>query len=112
MCDDGNPQDKKILLLAELFEHKCDALAENQQKLKVSLDDTNKKLDRLTELLEVYGTDTHDCPVYKNKGEYEKISFYVKNPKLTLLILIGLLALLCGFFSSTMSGLLRGFIGV
>lgn len=112
MCDRNNPQDKKILLLAELVEHKCDALADNQKNLQKSLDDTNEKLDRLTQLLEKYENDTHGCPVYKNKDNYEKLSFYVRNPKVTLLILLGIIALLGGFFGSTVTGLVRHIIGL
>lgn len=112
MCDRNNPQDKKILLLAELVEHKCDALADNQKNLQKSLDDTNEKLDRLTQLLEKYENDTHGCPVYKNKDNYEKLSFYVRNPKVTLLILLGISALLGGFFGSTVTDLVRHIIGL
>ena len=112
MCDRNNPQDKKILLLAELVEHKCDALADNQKNLQKSLDDTNEKVDRLTQLLEKYENDTHGCPVYKNKDNYEKLSFYVRNPKVTLLILLGIFALLGGFFGSTVTDLVRHIIGL
>lgn len=112
MCDRDNPQDKKMLLLAELVEHKCDALASNQKNLQKSLDSTNSKLDRLTQLLEKYEDDVHGCPVYNHKEHYEKISFYVRNPKTTLLILIGILALLGGFFGSTLNGLFTSVLGI
>lgn len=112
MCDRDNPQDRKILLLAELVEHKCDALADNQQKLQKSLDDTNDKLDKLTGLLEKYENDTHGCPVYKNKDSYDKFSFYIRNPKLTILILLGLVALLGGFFGSTITDLVKHIVGL
>lgn len=112
MCDRNNAQDKKILLLAELVEHKCDALADNQKALQKSLDDTNEKLDRLTQLLEKYEDDTHGCPVYKNRDKYERLSFYVKNPKTAILMLVGILALLGGFFGSTINGLLKEVIGL
>ena len=112
MCDRSNPQDKKILLLAELVEHKCDSLADNQQKLQKSLDDTNDKLDKLTELLEKYENDTHGCPVYKNRDSYDKFSFYIRNPKVTILILLGIIALLGGFFGSTITDLIRHIIGL
>lgn len=112
MCDRNNPQDKKILLLAELVEHKCDALAENQKELQRSLDTTLNKIDRLTELLEKYESATHGCPVYKNKGDYERLSFYVRNPKITILMLLGLIALLGGFFGSTITNLLKGILGI
>ena len=107
MCDRDNPQDKKILLLAELVEHKCDALAQNQKELHVSLTKTNEKLDKLTQLLESYEQDAHACPVFKNKGSYEKISFYIKNPKLTILLLVGVIALLSGVFNSAIVGTIK-----
>lgn len=112
MCDRDNPQDKKILLLAELVEHKCNSLAENQQELQKSLSITNDKLDKLTQLLEKYEQDAHECPVHKNKDKYEKFSFYIRNPKLTILILIGVLAVMGGFFGATTSGLLKGILGL
>lgn len=107
MCDKGDPQDKKILLLAELVEHKCNALGENQKELQKSIDHTIEKLDRLTELLEKYESDTHGCPVYKNKEDYEKISFYVRNPKVTLFMVLGVIALLGGLFGSTITNLIK-----
>ena len=112
MCDRNNPQDKKILLLAELVEHKCDALADNQKGLQKSLDNTNEKLDRLTLWLEKYERDTYGCPVYKDRDKYEKLSFYVRNPKITLLIVLGTLALLGGFFGSTITNLIKHIIGL
>lgn len=112
MCDSDNSQDKKMLLLAELVEHKCNALAGNQKNLQNSLDNTNDKLDKLTELLEKYEADVHGCPVYHNRPHYEKISFYVKNPKTTLLMIIGFFALMGGFFGSTLTEVIRSFIGI
>ena len=112
MCDKDNPQDKKILLLAELVEHKCDSLGENQKCLQKSIDHTIEKLDKLTELLEKYEGDTHGCPVYRNKEDYERISFYVRNPKLTLLMLLGVISLLGGFFGSTITKLLKTLFGI
>lgn len=112
MCDRNDPQDKKILLLAELVEHKCDNLGENQKKLQESLDITNQKLDRLTDLLEKYEHDTHGCPVYRNKGDYEKFSFYIRNPKVAILVILGIVSLLGGFFGSTLNDFLKGIIGI
>lgn len=112
MCDKSNPQDKKILLLAELVEHKCDALAENQRNLQKSLDSTNQKLDKLNEFLEKYEGYTHECPVYKNKDKYEKFSFYIRNPKVTILMLLGLIALLGGLFGSTITNIIKGILNL
>lgn len=97
MCDKENLQDKKILLLAELVETKCEALSKNQDGLKKSLEETNTKLDKLTGLLE---DDTHGCPVYKNKESFEKLSFFVKYPKITTFVVMGILAFTIGFFGT------------
>lgn len=112
MCDKSNPQDRKILLLAELVEAKCDALGKNQDDLKKSLDNTNQKLDKLTNLLEKYENDTHGCPVYKNRTDYEKISFLIKHPKISALILFGTLALLGGFFGANFMEVINKLFGL
>ena len=52
MCNQEDPQDQKLLLLAELVETKCEALAQHQDALQKSLDKTNEKLDKVTDLLE------------------------------------------------------------
>ncbi len=105
MCDKGNQQDKKLLLLAKLVEAKHSELGQMQDSLQKCLDTTNEKLDKLTVLIERYERDTHGCPVYKNRDHYEKISFYVKNPKISLLIFIGILAILGGFFGTSIVSL-------
>lgn len=105
MCDKGNQQDKKLLLLAKLVEAKHSELGQLQDSLQKSLETTNEKLDKLTVLIERYERDTHGCPVYKNRDHYEKISFYVKNPKISLLIFIGILAILGGFFGTSIVSL-------
>ena len=105
MCDKGNQQDKKLLLLAKLVEAKHSELGQMQDSLQKCLASTNEKLDKLTVLIERYERDTHGCPVYKNRDHYEKISFYVKNPKISLLIFIGILALLGGFFGTSIVSL-------
>lgn len=101
MCDKNDQQDKKLLLLAKLVEAKYSELSETQGSLQKCLDTTNEKLDKLTELIERYENDTHTCPVYRNREHYERLSFYVKNPKATTLLLIGILAILGGFFGTS-----------
>lgn len=112
MCDKTNPQDKKILLLAELVEDRCTALGDNQAALQKSLNNTNAKLDKLTELLEKYEGETHGCPVYKNKDGYERLSFYIRNPKISMLIILGMIALVGGLFGSTFTTLIKGVFGL
>lgn len=112
MCDKTNSQDKKIILLAELVEDRCTALGDNQAALQKSLNSTNAKLDKLTELLEKYEGETHGCPVYKNKDGYERLSFYIRNPKISMLIILGMIALVGGFFGSTLTNLIKGVFGL
>lgn len=112
MCNKGNQQDKKLLLLAKLVEAKHSELGRIQDSLQKCLDTTNEKLDKLTDLIERYERDTHGCPVYRNKDHYEKISFYVKNPKISLLIFIGMLAILGGFFGTSIVSLTNKLIAL
>lgn len=100
MCDKGNPQDKKLLLLAELMESKCSGLSENQNELKQSLNKTNEKLDKLTDLLEKYEDYKNSCPVWRNRDEFERMSVFFKNPKIAFFVIVGIFALLVGTFSS------------
>ena len=112
MCDKENVQDKKILLLAELVETRYDALGKNQEGLKKSLESTNEKLDRLTILLEKYETDTHGCPVYKNREYYERLSFFVKHPKLFLILMLGIFGVIGGFFGVNVSKFIEYLLGI
>lgn len=112
MCDKNDPQDKKLLLLAELVETRCSSLAEHQGELQKSLRDTNEKLDKVTKLLEEQQQDGKDCPVYRNKENFEKISFLMRYPRFSLLMLLGILALLSGLFSSSIFPYLKMLFGV
>lgn len=107
MCDKENIHDKKLLLLAELVESKCDSLSSNQEELKRNLRETNNKLDKITSLLEKYEQDKISCPVYKNKEGYEKLSIFLKYPKVSLLVLLGTFSILSGMFSSSFLDLLK-----
>lgn len=97
MCDKSDVQDKKLLLLAELVETRCDNLAQNQDVLKKSLDETNNKLDNLTRLLENFEASEKRCPVYRNKEDFENITFLLRHPRITMYACIGIiiLAVMC-----------------
>lgn len=112
MCRKDNPQDQKLLLLAELVETKCEALAQHQDSLQKSLDKTNEKLDKVAVLLERIEDDRHSCPVYENKSDFEKISFLFKYPKLSLFMLLGILVLVAGFFGTGIVESIRFIFGV
>ena len=112
MCDKNDPQDKKLLLLAELVETRCALLAEHQEELQKSLQDTNVKLDKVTQLLEERQQEGKDCPVYRNKEGFEKLSFFMKYPRFSLLMILGIVALLAGFFSSSIFPYLKFIFGL
>ena len=112
MCDQDDPQDRKLLLLAELVETKYEALGKNQEELKLSLDKTNDKLDRLTLILERYEQYKDDCPVYKNKSDFERLTVLLKYPRMSLLVLLGVFSLLVGMFSSSFNDLLKFIFGL
>ena len=112
MCDKENPQDKKLLLLAELVETKCEALSKSQEGLKSSLEETNKKLDKLTDIFEKYETDKRSCPVYRNKDGFERLSMFMKYPKITLLVVVGIFALMVGMLSTSAMDLLKFLFGL
>lgn len=112
MCDKSNPQDKKLLLLAELVETRCSSLAEHQEELQKSLQDTNIKLDKVTKLLEEQQKEDRECPVYKNRENFEKFSFFMRYPRFSLLMLLGIVALMAGFFGANVLPYLRIIFGV
>ena len=112
MCDKNDPQDKKLLLLAVHVETRCAALAEHQGDLKKSLKDTNDKLDKVTQLLEQQQQEGKDCPVYRNRENFEKISFLMRYPRFSLLMLLGAVALLAGFFGASVLPYLKVIFGV
>ena len=111
MCDKNNPQDKKLLLLAELVETKCDTLGATQNELKEELRCTNEKLDKLTDLLQDMKTAEDDCPIRKNKEDVENLVMLAKHPKLSLLICVGVLALLTGFLGNELIQALKSLFG-
>ena len=107
MCDKNNPQDQKLLLLAELVDSKYDILTENQEALKKSLSDTNAKIDKLTALLEENTKKTTNCPVYQNKEGFAKLATFVKYPRWAIWIIIGILSVLLGYFGSEIVDIIK-----
>lgn len=112
MCNPKDPQDQKLLLLAELVKTKCEALATHQTSLRESLDRTNEKLDRVTDLLEKMEADKKVCPVYMHKGDFEKVSFILRYPRLSFLMLIGIVVLIGGLFGTSLVEAIRLIFGI
>ena len=107
ICDKENPQDKKLLLLAELVETKCEALAENQSELKKSFKNTDEKLDKLTDILEKIERNETACPVYQNRKNFEQMTFLIKYPRMSFFIFVGIFALLIGVLGNSTIDLIK-----
>ena len=112
MCDKESPQDKKLLLLAELVSVKFSELYNKQESLIRNLDNMNAKIDKLSELLERYEAETHNCPVFKNRESFEGISFFLHYPKITFFIIIGIVALISGSLGTEIVYALKLIFGV
>ena len=100
MCDTHNPQDRKLLLLADLVDSKCNELAEHQETLNENLTSACEKIDKLTTLIEKNQRMLQTCPVYKDKDSFEKMSSAAKNPRAVIFMIAGIIAILGGFFGS------------
>lgn len=94
MCDKTDPQDRKLLLLAELVESRYDDLEQKQDDLKEGLDNAVKKMDKLTTLLENYSISAKGCPVRKNREAFEFVAVLLKRPKLFSAFIIGVVVLI------------------
>lgn len=112
MCSKDDPQDRKLLLLATLVDTKYEVLAKNHTELKESLHDTNRKLDKLMDLLEKYEADKNSCPVYRDKPTFEKMAVYLKYPRVTFLVVIGILAVLLGTIGPKLESVVKLIIGL
>ena len=107
MCDKNSAQDKKLLLLARLVEEKCDALDLNQRELRTSLAENTAKLDQIAELLKTTNAAHQDCPVYKNKANFNGLSFLMMHPKLSMLIIIGIISIITGLIGANLQPFLE-----
>lgn len=112
MCEKGNPQDRKLLLLAHLVQDSVKGLAERQQELQGSLSETNRKLDSVLEAITMYKKDMDNCPVYGNRELFDRVKFLIKNPRLSLFLFLGIISLLSGLFGSSVISILKLVFGV
>lgn len=81
MCDKENLQDKKILLLAELVETKCEALSKNQDGLKKSLEETTLNWINLQVFLKDMKTSRMDALFIRIKSLLRNFLFSLNTPK-------------------------------
>lgn len=107
ICDKRNPQDKKLLLLAQLVDEKYSSLEDDYKEIKQSLYSTNEKIDSIMETLQKSSLCQSTCPVHKEGKALNSLIFAAKNPKLMALSLIGALVVAMGV---SYSGALNGII--
>lgn len=97
MCDTNNPQDKKTLLLAKLVDDRFNTIEEFQRSIIKKVDliskSVNNELLKLDKIVLTIQSDRDDCPVYQHKEKVNDIMIFVRRPKLTLLLALGLGAL-------------------
>lgn len=109
MCDDANPQDKKLLLLAELVDTKYSEMAKNQEEMKQSIKATDEKLDKILDLFEEQQkVHRATCPINEaNREGFALLSVLLSHPKLAVFVLLGVLALLLGVYSKDLINWLK-----
>lgn len=110
LCDRTDPQDKKILLLANLVAERTNSMEAGQKQLFVALSETNKTLEQLKTKLDSEIDLRRDCPVTKNKQKYDQLTFLIKDPRITFIIFIGVSAILSGFFGGELIDWLKEII--
>lgn len=107
LCDEKDPQDQKIMLLAQLMEERCNSLEVNQVALHECLINTDKKLDALSELLAKLKQTEDGCPILRNKNSSEALIFLFKHPRILFIFITGIVAIIAGMCGLGISDLIK-----
>jgi hypothetical protein len=110
ILDPDNPEDKKILLLAELIEDMRDTIYSREDKMQEDITDVKEKVENLSDLasreealrqevaeikqqVETLSSMSSCCPMLKNTQGSKFIGFIVEYPKVSIAIvlMVGLL---------------------
>lgn len=110
ILDPDNPEDKKILLLAELIEDMRDTICSREDKMQEDITDVKEKVEGLSDLasreeilrrdlfevkqkVESLSSMTSRCPMLKNTQGSKFIGFIVEYPKaaIAIVLMVGLL---------------------
>jgi len=103
ICDPANHTDQKFILLAELVDDRITKLAEEvlktstaEEVLKTStaIVSLTSDMSDLTTSVSKFINFHSVCPVTKNKKQTENLLFLAKNPKLLILAIIGISAIM------------------
>jgi hypothetical protein len=112
ICNRSDPQDNKLLLLAELFDERCELLEQNQERMNDSLTETNTKLDEILEKMRALTVAEESCPVRRSKDSFNLLVFFLEHPRITLVAILGASFILSGLVSHDFWATLRGLFGV
>lgn len=112
ICNRSDPQDNKLLLLAELFDERCKLLEQNQERMNDSLTETNTKLDEILEKMRALTVAEESCPVRRSKDSFNLLVFFLEHPRITLVTILGASFILSGLVSHDFWATLRGLFGV
>lgn len=100
MCDRSNSQDMKLLLLASLVDERFSGISDNQEELRKGIEEANKKITTLIDLVEEYTQATKTCPITQNKDAVRSWMYILKHPKAFSWVLVVLLGVLIALFST------------
>lgn len=122
ILDPDNPEDKKILLLAELIEDMRDTIYSREDKMQEDITDVKEKVENLSDLasreealrhevsevkqkVDMLSAMTSQCPMLKNTQGSKFIGFIVEFPKVSIAIV-----LMAGLLLGVTSGNIADFI--
>lgn len=110
ILDPDNPEDKKILLLAELIEDMRDTIYSHEDRMQEDITDVKAKVENLSDLasreealrkdvsevkqkVEILSSMTSHCPMLKNTQGSKFIGFIAEYPKVSafIVLMVGLL---------------------
>ena len=112
VCDKNDPADGKLLLLAELFDERCQLLEEHQTEMSSRLESTDRKLDDILKQLQTITNAEEKCPVRRNTESFNLLIFFMEHPKLVIVLMLGLVFVISGFVSHDLWSILRGIFSV
>lgn len=93
IIDPNNPQDQKTLLLAQLVSSKVSDIKDVQEDHSILLKETHDMVENLIEKVNANINLTKECPVFKEREKYETVTFFLKNTKIALLTMLGILTM-------------------
>lgn len=88
LLDPSDPNDRKLLLLAELIQTRFSDLKEDIKELKESDRKITEHMENISEELRVVQDERKLCPIARNSSANEFIGFFLKYPKFIVICLL------------------------